>query len=457
VKKFKAICYLDDEQGRDAELIMPLVCFAEKFLNCKVNFCFVWDIHAIYRKKPDIVLLPNTVGSKWYFEISQYAAKQGIKVFALISEGNFRTNGTFNYWGYNTDKVYYQEFICHWSERTKNFLASELPEIAEKNVLTGATGFDRYITDVFPTKKEFLERRKLPDYKKIIGYAGWAFGKMFSDTGRMEIYGNHKEKAPERMKWMEEQMYKVEAFLKTLIENNPDILFILKRHPNETHPHITKESPNEMIRLQNMNNVLYVRDDEPIHDLIAVADIWTAFETTTAMEAWMLGKRTLLFNPDPDFTRDNVHKGSVIATNPQQAQELIDEFYQTVDLKAFNSIERKEARKLIIKETIGYDDGLNHARAGLYLKKTLDSCNRNLVKTKFSFKYFSRFLALKLGSLIYSKNLFLILPKFKKTIWIFERHRLKNLKILKEKKEENLNRFYQMKNLNTLQDFEKHL
>jgi hypothetical protein len=68
-------------------------------LHCKVEFAFVWNIHAIYRKKPDIVLLPNTVGSQWYFEISQYAAQQGIKVFALISEGNFRTNGSFQLLG----------------------------------------------------------------------------------------------------------------------------------------------------------------------------------------------------------------------------------------------------------------------------------------------------------------------------------------------------------------------
>jgi surface carbohydrate biosynthesis protein len=452
--KYKAVCYLDDEQGRDAELIMPLVCFAEMYLDCKVEFAFVWNIHAIYRKKPDIVLLPNTVGSQWYFEISQYAAQQGIKVFALISEGNFRTNGSFNFWGYNTDKKYYQEYLCHWSKRTRDFLAEELPEIAERNVVTGATGFDRYITDEFPGRKEFLKRRNLPDYKKIIGYAGWAFGKIYSDTGRMEIYGNHKEKAPARMKWMEEQMYKVEAFLRELIETNPDILFILKRHPNETHPHITKESLNEMIRLQDLPNVLYVRDDEPIHELIAISDIWTGFETTTAMEAWMLGKRTVLFNPDPDFVRDKVHKGSVIVRTPTEAQKLINEFYQTVDIEAFHTPDKVQMRQEVIRETIGFDDGLNHVRAGLYLRKTLLECNRENIKTKFSFRYFKRYLGLKIGSIFYCKPLFLRLPKFRKTIWIFDRHKLRNLEIMRERKNKYLKTFYSKKGFDAIEDFE---
>jgi hypothetical protein len=257
------------------------------------------------------------------------------------------------------------------------------------------------------------------------------------------------------MKWMEEQMYKVEAFLRELIETNPDILFILKRHPNETHPHITKESLNEMIRLQDLPNVLYVRDDETIHELIAISDIWTGFETTTAIEAWMLGKRTVLFNPEPDFNRDKAHKGSVIVRTPAEAQKTIDEFYKTVDIEAFHTPEKVQIRQEVIKETIGYDDGLNHVRAGYYLRKTLLDCKRENMKLKFSFKYFKRYLGLKIGSIVYVKKLFIKLPKFRKTIWIFDRHRLKNLEIIKEKKINYLKSFYEEKGFGAIKDFEE--
>ena len=137
-RKFSALCYFHDDKGRDVEILMPLIYYAENYLDCKVEFVFVWDIYAIYRKKPDVVIVPNTVGSLWYFQISKYAYEQGVKVFALISEGNFRTNGTFDYWGWNYDKKYYQEYICLWSERTLHYLSEELPlETNKKATLSG--------------------------------------------------------------------------------------------------------------------------------------------------------------------------------------------------------------------------------------------------------------------------------------------------------------------------------
>ena len=239
---------------------MPVIFYAEKYLNANVDYSFIWEIHDIYRKKPDVVLLANTIGSKLHFEISKYAYENGIKVFALISEGNFRTNGTFNYWGYNVDKQFYQDFICHWSKRTYDFLVNELPQYKNQMVVTGATGFDRYKIYDFVSRSEFLKKWQLPDFKKVIGYAGWAFGKLFNAPGRKELQYFHKDN-PQRLVWMEEQMYLVEGILKDVIEKNTDTLFILKRHPNEAHPHLTKEDKNEMAALNNYDNVIYIRNE----------------------------------------------------------------------------------------------------------------------------------------------------------------------------------------------------
>ncbi len=153
--KYNILCFLDDDHGRDTEIMIPLVYFAERELNCRVDFSFMWNIHDIYRKKPDLVLLPNTIGSRLHHKVTKYAWKNDIKVFALISEGIFRTNGTFNYFGYNTDKKFYQEYICHWSERTKIFFDKELPELGKRNVTTGAVGFDRYTIYDFTSKEEY--------------------------------------------------------------------------------------------------------------------------------------------------------------------------------------------------------------------------------------------------------------------------------------------------------------
>src|SRR5690606_12847518 len=143
-EQFKVLCFTYEDYGRDIEMLLPLRYFAERFLNCRFEHAFVYDVHAIYRKKPDVVCLPNTIGSALFFEISKYAHEQEIPVFALVSEGNFRTDGSFNYWGYNTAKQFYQEYICAWSQRTGDFLKAELPELEDRIVVTGGTGFDRY-------------------------------------------------------------------------------------------------------------------------------------------------------------------------------------------------------------------------------------------------------------------------------------------------------------------------
>ncbi|MGC9345028.1 MAG: BFO_1060 family glycosyltransferase, partial [Bacteroidales bacterium] len=364
-KKYKILCFLDDDHGRDVEILIPLIYFAERELNCEVDFSFIWNIHDIYRKKPDLVLIANTIGSKLHHKVTRYAHDNGIKVFALISEGIFRTNGTFNYFGYNEDKVFYQEYICHWSERTKIFFDKELPELGERNVTTGAVGFDRYTIYDFISKEEYLEKKELQKFKKVVGYAGWAFGKIYNAQGRQELKVINKD-VNARVRWMEDQMYKVEAMLRAAVEANPDILFIMKRHPNEANPTITKENPNEMIGLRDYPNVLYITANENLHDLISVSDLWVGFETTTAIEAWLMGKQTVFINPDPDFNRTNIYKGNPVLRTPEEFLEVIDGFYKNGEVVHFKDEEYVKNREQIFKETIGFADGMNHLRAGYY-------------------------------------------------------------------------------------------
>ncbi len=438
---YKVLCYLDNDIGRDVEIMFPVVYFAEKYLDCEIEFAFVWDIHAIYRKQPDLVLMPNTIGSLWLFYISRYAHQQGIKVFALISEGNFRTNGTFNYWGYNRDKVFYQEFICHWSERTRKFLSDELPGYKDRMVFTGATGFDRYRIYKFMDRESFFRKYGLKNYKRVIGYAGWAFGKLFNEEMRREISYLHKDN-PDRLNWMEEQMHLVSGILEKLVDNNPDTLFILKRHPSEVHPHLIKEDRNEMAALRNRRNVIYIVNEENIHDLINISDLWLGFETTTALEAWLLNKTTILINPDPDFKRDEIHRGSIIARDYEQLMNYIEEFYRTGLVADFESEEKKKVQARLIYDTIGFGDGLNHLRTGLYLKKTLQKINRNRKKKVFSFRFFYMYYLMQIGKYFYNKKIFERLPYFRKTIWIFERRKLKNLPSLKERYYKFMDEFY---------------
>ena len=434
-KRLKALCYLDNDKGRDIEILIPVLYYAERYLDLDIEEAFIFDIDKVRRSKPDLVIIANTIGSRNHHCIAKYAYENGIKVFALISEGNFRLDGTFNYWGYNTDKVIYQQYVCSWSKRTLEYLSAELPHLKDRLVLTGATGFDRYKIYDFETKSSFLKRYKLTQYDKIIGYAGWAFGKLYNPAGLIEIKNTHKENADTRIKWMIKQQKLVESVLREAVEKNPDVLFVLKRHPNEIHPHFTQKDNNEMVNLDSYPNVLYLRNEEDVHTLISISDIWTAFESTTVLEAWMMKEiPTLFINPDPDFKRDVNFRGTVVVNSYENFQMKIDEFYQTGRVSEMFDKERIKYRQEILENVIGFADGLNHIRAGYYLSKTVDGIKNTHPKdVKIKTLFVIRFFLLHIGKYFYKKSVFLKLPRLKKTVWIFERFRLKNFEQTKNK------------------------
>ena len=420
-KKIKVLCFQNTDSGRDVEIMLPVQYFAERFLNCTFEHVVIRDIFAIYRKKPDIVFIPNTIGSRLYFTIAKLAHDQGIPVFALISEGNFRTNGTFNYWGYNEAKLFFQEYVCCWSKRTANFLKKEVPEAAHKIVITGATGFDRYKIYEFMKKGDFLKKYGKANYKKVILYAGWAFGKLQHPRGRMELtdaYDNPKE----RLKWVEDQRDKVYEILKPMVENNKDILFLLKKHPQESSPEIVRELLNEMDRLKDYENVIYLSEEESVHDLISVSDLLLCFESTTALETWLMGKETIFINPDPNFNRDELYKGSVMVANYADLQNNINVFYEKGSMPEFNAPGKVQKREEIAEKTIGFSDGMNHIRAGYYFKKVVDKIRNEKPEIKYKFRLFDViiYLSFVLSRPFYIKPVFLKIYKFKKIVWVYE-------------------------------------
>ncbi len=438
------LCFLTEDKGRDVEMLLPTIYFAEKFLDCKVEFAFAWEVYKVYTHRPDVVLLPNTVGNFLYFEISKYAYEQGIKVFAMISEGNFRTDGSFNYWGCNREVgMFYQDYLCLWSKRALDFLLTELPQFKDQIVLTGAPGFDRYKMYNFSSREDYLKSKNLPDFKKVVGYAAWGFGKLGNEIGRKELLFFFRNDES-RLKWAEEQMYKVEGILRELVESNPDTLFIFKKHPKQTHEHLTKDADNEISRLKDYPNVLYIAENEDIHDIISVCDVWMGFESTTAMEAWMMdeSKPTLFITPDPEFNRTEIYKGCINVNSYQALQAYLNEFYSSGTIQDFETEERKNQRKRLIHESVGFSDGFNHIRTAYYLKKTIDRPQNREQKAIFSFKYFKMYYLLHLGKYFYLRPLFKKLPKFKKTLWLFDRWRLQNIDVLQRKYQPFMEAFY---------------
>lgn len=432
-KKIKILCFTDLNAGRDAEMVLPVRYFAEKFLNCEFIHAISFDIYRIYQEKPDIVMTPNSRGSTLYWKIARAAFEQNIPLFSLESEGNFKTDGSFNYWGYNCDKKFYQQYVCCWSERTQKFLIDLVPESKDKIVLTGGVGFDRFKIYKYADRIEFLKKYGLENYRKIIGYGAWTFNKVNFLRGRMDIFnslGNNESS----IAWVNEQRKLINAILEDVVANNKDILFVFKRHPQDNPTEKIMVPVNEMQNLNSYENVLFFNDEESLQDLINVSDIWTCFESTTAIEAWLMGKQTIFINPEPEFPRADIYKGSAIANNSSRLQKMLDEFYSIGRITEFYSEEKKHLRAEIIKNTIGFDDGLNHIRAAYFLEKTIEKLERfSKPAYRLSLKEFLYHQFTILGGLFYVNFIYRYLYKLKKHMWVFENYKMIGIEKLYKK------------------------
>jgi len=445
-KKYRGICVLQEDKGRDTEIVIPIVYAAERFLNCRIEFVLKWNAHLIYKHKPDFVIVPaNCVGSRMYHRIAKYCHSCGIKVFSFVSEGNFITDADFDIFGFNPDRTFYQEFVCAWNQNTFDYFRKYHPAQAANVVLTGAPGFDRYKIYKFADRRAFLEKYGKEKFTKVVSYSGWAFGKLQYKQGIDELMAFTRGRA-DTLVWVEKQRAMVSEILRASIVANPDILFILKQHPAEYYPGLKLERQiNEMSELAHFPNVIYLQGiSEDIHDLISVTDILLGFETTTAIETWLMKSATptILINPDPEFPRSEIRKGCANAGGAEELQSFIAEFYSSGKVAAFNDPEVARNRERITRETIGFSDGMNHIRTLYYLNETLLRTDREKIQYRRNTRFWMQYVYFRMMKPFYSRALFNALPKISKTVWVFERQRLSNIAVLQEKYAPFLDLFY---------------
>lgn len=446
----KILAYFDRDNGRDVELSLPVLYMAERYYGATVDFAFSYDTDAIRRKRPDLVFLPNTVGSNEYIAAAKYAFDNGIKVFALMSEGDVRTDGTFNYWGLNAERILYQERLCIWSDRVMEFFRKAEPHLADKFVVTGHTGFDRYKVYTFPSKDEVLTASQR-NYKAVVGYAGWGFGKLSYPQGRFEMLSFFKGDES-KMAQVESLRLEIESILRHAIESNPDILFILKQHPNESPPTGTAPIVNEIYELRTYPNVRYEGVDTPITTLINISDVWLSFESTTAVESWALNKPSILLYPDPTFSPNIRNKGldvaQLIASNAIELDRHLKAWVRDGRFPDFDAPEKCEKRAEIIRNTVGFDDGLNHVRAGKELGNVLLNLQAGATKPLPMVPWFVLlWILIRLGRAFYHPRLYSVFNKTRKFRWVFEQYGLENVHTLRRQYYKYLDDFHETNRL----------
>ena len=338
-------------QGRDIEALIPLAFYLEKILGYDVKIRPVFDLYYLHKYKPRILLPNGAIGSSFTLNAARYAKEIGIPVVTLTGEGIFQEKNIKGFvWGWNKEKKPVADLWFVWSKRALSLSLKYYPYLKNSMRVGGGVGFDRYKIYKFIDKEDFLKKYRKEKYRKIIGYACWSFDKIFDNNKRGE-----DSRCIHQIKNIDYIVLK--KTLKNLIQENKEILFLLKRHPGE----INSEYNEIDSSLENYDNVLIFKEGEKIGDLLNVSDIWMSYESTTNIEAWLLGKETIIFMPSGAKNRTtNIFKGCAVAKDDVQCQKLIDEFYSKGGMIEFKTNERY--RKKVIEDYIQWGDGKNAIR-----------------------------------------------------------------------------------------------
>lgn len=360
--------------SRDRQMA-TLVCNYLRYMGyCVVEGSIFNGYHLLNKYKPKIYFNVSPLGADINFDLMKYARSKDILSASLIAEGNFKDGKEMVnqfLWGWNKDKILYENIHMQWSERTRNMSLKYYPELKDKIKVSGGVGFDLYKISQNQNKSDFLKKYNKSNYKKVIGVACWSFGYFYEDDPH---YSDIKRLFPEAViNRFKDDGKKFNKILKNIILQNKDILFLLKEHPGS-------KISLEIDGTETFPNVLILKNEEPIIDCINVSDFWIVYESTTAIEAWLLGKQTCLLNPSgTDFLfRDEVFKGSPNFGSVEELQNAINVFYKDGALPHFSELEKNRSK--IIKDVMQWDDGLNHVRTGNEIINLLEKNNIQKIK-----------------------------------------------------------------------------
>lgn len=374
------------EPGRD-RIISSLVCNYLRYLGFKVQEGSIFKgFELIDKLNPKVLFLSNSIGAPINNAVIKYAASKGIICISGFSEGNFRENDISQFiWGHNQDDNFYESRLLVWSEKKKELALKHFGnQLGEKLAISGGIGFDLYkINEKKNGRDLFLRKYKKAEFENVIGFGCFDFGIFNPSDTRFERENRNRPKG-EFLYFLEDRKL-LNELLHKLILSNQKTLFLLKQHPGVELGFWASAIED----LESFSNVLILKNEESIYDCIDVSDFWISYESTTALEAWLLGKQTCLLNPQGgDFTRDQIYLGSPIFSTFEEIQNVIKKFYSTGELLGFK--ERTILRTELIKDTIQWDDGFNHVRAGNIIVGLLemDKNSEKSFNLDFQFKFY---------------------------------------------------------------------
>jgi len=371
----------------------------------------------LLKHRPRLLYIADPTGARVNQDAALFAERVGVPSLCLDAEGDY-ADGLAEpmFWGHVGDRRLTQRLKLQWSARARGLVLAVAPELRDRLKVTGAVGFDRYVLEHFATKEAWREKYGFR-HGRVVGFAGWTFDHLFGSVALREPWlDSFGEDTVERFRRDRDA---VRELLTRLVEAHPDTLFVVKEHPG-----VVDSSETELAGLESLENVLLFSDQEPIADCINVCDVWMAFDSTTCIEAWLLGKPTLFVNPSGgDFPRTDVHRGTPILKSFEEVERALVEYEATGRIAAFQALE--DARSRVLTDTLQWSDGKNHLRAAHYFEATLEGLPR---EPPDPFSLSERAAAYKQNVLFRGARYLPSLPGFRHNVAAHERFDRKQLK-----------------------------
>lgn len=325
-----------------------------------VEGCVFNGYELLLRHRPKLLYITSVEGADINVKVAQFAKYLGCKVVSQCGEGIYvHRTGEKDLLGNLYHQLYPLDKWILWNRIALRKLKNNFPEIAETLDLAGYPGHDRY--KIVPCHTNM----KIPrGYRTVVGVGCWTWWP-----------SSYQEQA--QKDFIVSEARKFESELRHLIKRSADTYFLLKEHPG-AYSH----EDSGIASCTDFPNVKILKQ-ESIFECIAACDIWMTVESTTATEAWLLGKQTALLNPSGTewpVERQNFHTAQPNFPTADAWLDAIAQFQKTGELPGFAEYDAK--RQELLCEIAGHADGLNHVRTGNIILDVLDAPPASVAKTR---------------------------------------------------------------------------
>jgi len=323
--------------------------------------------HLLKKYRPKVLFITNTTGARINQQVTRFAKKLKIAVITTISEGNLREEHIQEMvWGHNKERILFEDKYLVWSTKSKKLLLDYNKELSGIVKVSGSAGHDKY--SIFKN----LHNNNIKKNQVTIGIGCWGFDYYLSNAND-SIPQSHKD-------FFIKERDEFNKLFFNLIEKNKDCRFIFKEHPGNLLGHYGSGIESSI----NFANVEVYKNDKTILDCILESDLWITYDSTTAMEAWLLDKQTCILNPSKSkwpHQRDQMHSSQPILNSNEDLQSAINAIKSNKIISGFNNFAKK--RKDVVKDVIGWNDGLNHVRVGNeIIEFVLNNGNKSVIDSK---------------------------------------------------------------------------